>query len=203
MNINPISFKGTYCIPINSLTKKSCKKLFSKSNEYGMVFEPGTSMENNKLYIHSPQEYDNNITQMLISMKLPFQSINPKESLDNEAIHSRIFLSDFDKHQGNILIDANTQILDNALKNNPKMYVGINGKNGSGFRYERFKRYLKTNQPITATSVYLRRGKNGQISAHVNDGRHRFAVLRDMGFEKIPVSITKDSIELAREINLI
>lgn len=202
MNIPSISFKGTYCIAARSITNKHIGQLRSKQEEYEMLFEPGTYIEEDKLYIHTPSKHDNKMTALLEKINLPFKKIDEEKSLDIEEIQSRIRLSDVDKLMGNILINANTGTLDSVMRNYPQMYVGKNGQNGSAYRYERFKKYLKTNQPIIATSIYLQHEKNGKISAHVNDGRHRFAVLRDMGLEKIPVAISKESVDLAKEIEL-
>ena len=81
-------------------------------------------------------------------------------------------------------------------------YIEPKGGNGIGNRYSRVIEYLKTGQPIDATLVYLNKRYDG-LSASIGDGRHRFAVLRDMGMKKIPVALHNESIELAREYGLI
>ncbi len=69
-------------------------------------------------------------------------------------------------------------------------------------RYDGFKDYLKTYQPITASEVYLRE-ENGNLSVSFQDGRHRYCVFRDMQFSSIPMAMDKESIELARKYNLL
>ena len=65
------------------------------------------------------------------------------------------------------------------------------------------KKFLKTNQNIHSSIIYLRREQNGEISTHIYDGNHRFAVMRDIGMTTIPVTIDKESLELAKEIGLV
>ena len=69
-------------------------------------------------------------------------------------------------------------------------------------RYDGFKDYLKTYQPITASEVYLSE-ENGNLSVNFQDGRHRYCVFRDMKFSSIPMAMDKESIELARKYNLL
>ena len=61
----------------------------------------------------------------------------------------------------------------------------------------------KTNQEIRSTIVYLTRESSGEISTHIYDGNHRFAVMRDMGMTTVPVTIDEKSLELAKEIGLV
>lgn len=205
MNVKPVSFKGTYCIPLDTLKERNCRKLMVKSerDEFDMIFETGSYDNKSSLFLHTPFEQDSQISKLLKKLKIPFTEISPADTLTTDSIKSRIEMSDYDKMSGNILTEVSVEKLDKELKKQRDMYVGYKGANGSGYRYDRFKRYLSTGQPINATSISLRREHDGTISTIVKDGRHRFAVLRDMGFQKLPISISKDSIELAKEINLI
>ncbi len=114
-----------------------------------------------------------------------------------------MILSDMDREAGKKLQIVNTRKLDNELQKDKEYYVGINGANGSGFKYERFKRFLNTSRRIIVPDIYLKKSDNGKITTYVHDGRHRFAVLRDMGLIQIPVSMDDESIALAEEINLL
>lgn len=202
MNINPVSFKGTFAVP-RLAYQKNYRQLLVFSEKNSVNLELGTSRNQDTLYIHSPYEKDEKTFKFLKRHKIPFNLLNEQECMTNKSINSRIVLSYEDEHFGNILADVNTKKLDKELSKNKDSYVGINGQNGSKEKYNRFKRYLKTNQPIDAPSIYLRKRKDGSIVVEVKDGRHRFAVLRDMGLENMKISIEKKSIELAKEINLI
>ena len=202
MNINSISFKGIYTIPYNSYIK-NYRQLSAFSEKYSVDIEKASYDCQDVLYIHSPEEYDKKTIKFLSRKKIPFETLNPQEYLTNESINSRIVLSPEDKVFGHLLVKVNTKKLDEQLSKNGKYYVGINAKNGSKEKYDRFKKYLRTNQPINATSIYLKRKNDGSIITEVKDGRHRFAVLRDMGMREINISIDKNSVELAKELNLI
>lgn len=205
MNINPVSFKGTYNIPLETLQPRTNQKLLSRieNEEYNVIFETGSYSDCTSIFLHTPFDEETKVEKLLKRLRIPFISVNPTDALDTQSIKSRITLSEHDKSSGNILTEIDVDKLDRELKKDKSLYVGFKGRNGSGYRYDRFKRYLNTNQPINATSIYLRQDADGEIKTIIKDGRHRFAVLRDMGIEKLPVSISKDSIKLARQIGLI
>lgn len=203
MNIYPVSFKGTFSIPRESVTHKNYDRFYSKMDKYNVVAEIGDYRNEDTLYLHSPNENDSALMKVLKKLKIPFKPIDVSENLSSENIKSRIIMSEYDQEAGNILVEVNTKKLDNELQKDSDYYVSVNNGNCSYKKIERLRRYLKTNQQINATSIYLKRDKNGNIETRIKDGRHRFAVLKDMGLSSIPVSISKDSIELAREIGLI
>lgn len=203
MNINPISFKGTYCIPIDTFKVRSSQKLISKTDEYELIFETGSYDNKTTIFMHAPYELDEKAEKLLKRLRIPHTIMDEGKALNPNNIKSRIVMSDGEEMSVNYLIEIDTEKLDKELKKNPDLYVGYKGRNGSVYKYERFKRYLKTNQPINATSIYLKRNPDGSVATYVENGRHRFAVLRDMGIESIPISIRKDSVNLAKEINLI
>lgn len=203
MNIYPVSFKGTFSVPRASVTHKNYDRFYSKMDKYNVIAEIGDYRNEDTLYLHSPNQNDSAVMKLLTKLKIPFRPIDVSENLSTENIKSRIVMSEYDKEAGNILLEVNTRKLDNELQKDSDYYVSINNGNCSHNKIERLRRYLKTNQQINATSIYLKRNENGEIETRIKDGRHRFAVLKDMGLSSIPISISKDSIELAREINLI
>ncbi len=203
MNISPISFKSTFSVNQNELTKKQGRKISSKKDEYQITIEPGGYKNSDKIFLHTPYEYDSRMIKMLSKLKVNFELLCPTDTLNDESITSRIVLSDIDKEAGYKLVIVNTKKLDSELKKDTASYVGKNGENGSRLKYDRFKQYLNTNQPIFAPKVNIRKSSSGEINTNIYDGRHRFAVLRDMGLEKIPVAMDNESIKLAEKINLI
>ena len=96
---------------------------------------------------------------------------------------------------------AKTNVLEQKFKENGSLYVGLNGKNGSKEKYDKFKLFLETGEPIIAPIIYFDTNEN-ETSLHFEDGRHRFAVLRDLGMSKIPVAIDKKDIPIAEKIGL-
>ena len=173
MNISPIGFKGTFCLSQADFNNKKCRKMQPKIEEYEITFETSG------------------------------YRIDESDSLDPDDIVARMVINSHDKSGDKLLQNINTKKLDSELRKMPELYIGYNGANGSSYRYDRFKSFLKTNQEILSPIVYLKRLDNGEIETHIYDGRHRFAVLRDMGIEQIPVTIDKESLELAKEIGLV
>ncbi len=80
-------------------------------------------------------------------------------------------------------------------------YIGAGGVGAKiSNRYERFQEFLKTGQPVEMPEVSLREFEiRGSRIGFVN-GRHRFAVLRDMGLKSIPVSISKKEADEFKEL---
>jgi len=62
----------------------------------------------------------------------------------------------------------------------------------SDHRFERFEKFLAENGAIETANVGIHAG--GHIG--VRDGRHRTRVLLNLGMEAIPVTMTKESVDL-------
>jgi hypothetical protein len=96
------------------------------------------------------------------------------------------------------LTDVYTEKLDDLLKLDSDFYVGRGGENGITYKYRNFIKYLETNKPIFAPVLSLSHNSVGLL-----DGRHTFAVLRDIGMKEIPLAIEYNNIFLARRLSLI
>lgn len=105
-----------------------------------------------------------------------------------------------DENAGYVLVPVNVKKFDELLQQVPDIYVGPNGAGEIHGRYERFKEFLKTGIPIEASSGGV--SEDG-LRAGFSNGRHRWAVLRDMGFEYIPVSMDRGSLKRARALGLL
>ena len=91
--------------------------------------------------------------------------------------------------------------VDADLAKDPAYYVGPGGTGAAiGGRYEAFLAYLakarESGKPIEQSRVTL--GTDGTIS--IPDGRHRFAVLRDLGATTLPVTVHESEAAAPREI---
>ncbi len=155
-----------------------------------------------RINVSAPDKYDGEIETLLLSKGIDFHKQTKKEALDLENIKSRIQLSRLSEMQGCHLVEIDTQKLDELFKKDGMSYIEPNGKNGIGNRYQNVGEYLKTGQNIDATQVVLNE-YDGDLTASILDGRHRFAYLRDLGMEKIPVAIDKDSFKTAQKYGLI
>lgn len=203
MNISPIGFKGTFCIEQKDLNNKKFTKILSKKDDFELSFQVSGYTNPGKLYVQMPYEFDSQLMKLLAKLSVPYKKIEEDDSLDPDNIIKRIVICPSGHNKEEFLQKIDAAKLDVELKKDPAMHVGYNGKNGSGLKYDRFKAFLKTNQEIRSPIIYLRKLPCGEIETHIYDGRHRFAVLRDMGIKQIPVTIDKDSLELAKEIGLV
>lgn len=198
MKISPISFKGTYKIIREDISNFQMNKILSKKDKFDMSFITGSYLTgDNHFFIQTPDEKDDAAFKFLNKLKVPFTSLYKQDTLDSDNISSRIVLSKYDNTDNTILQKVRTSVLDEKFKEDKELYVAPNGINGTKTKYDRFKSYLETGEPILAPKIYF----YGQ-KVRFYDGRHRFAVLRDLGMTKIPVAMEKKDIPIAKEIGL-
>lgn len=88
------------------------------------------------------------------------------------------------------LVEVDVAKLDAAWKKDTGYHLPPDGSNDIGNRRERFKEFLETGKPVNAPRVFL---DEGRVS--FEDGRHRTAVLRDMGKSKIVVAVDKSQVQ--------
>ena len=100
--------------------------------------------------------------------------------------------SELKSQTNNVLVNVDVQKLDTAWKRDIGYYIE-QGKESIKGRRAKFEEFLKKNEPIEAPVLNLK--SDGQTISF-GDGRHRFAVLRDMGYKQIQVSIPKGQVEL-------
>ncbi len=198
-----VSFKGAFCIPTPVLLQKQRDKLMKKYDKYHMKFKTICHRNDvNETYIYVPDSYDDKIEKMLNKMDIPHYYFNPFQSLDINEIHSRIVMDELDKTIGLSQVEIDVKKLDKILQET-HYYVGYNGIGGSKEKYMGFKDFLHTRNSIEPPLLHLERQKDRTVSTIIQDGRHRFAVLRDIGLKTIPVRMNEDSFELAKEIGII
>ena len=202
MKISPISFKGTYKLSRQYVNNAQMRKILAKKEKFDMTFNYGSYLSNeDNFFIQTPDETSNSTFKFLTKLKIPFKSLQKSETLDHENIKSRMVLSGFDDPKKKVLKLAKTNVLEQKFKENGSLYVGLNGKNGSKEKYDNIKLFLETGEPIVAPHIYFD-VKNDKTYVHFQDGRHRFAVLRDLGMREIPVAIDKKDIPTAEKIGL-
>ena len=101
------------------------------------------------------------------------------------------------------LVELKTKEFDKMFKEtSPWQYIGDYASMNNKERYDGFRNYIKTNFPIDAPEVYIK-DIAGMPEIVFQDGRHRYAFLRDMGFQSIPVATDKSSYDTAVKFGLI
>jgi hypothetical protein len=106
-----------------------------------------------------------------------------------------VTINRIDKKTGGQLVNVNPSAFDEAFSKTGWQYVGEKGKQGISGRYEKFESFLKDAKSIEASNVSV--NKDGGIV--FGDGRHRYAVLRDMGLDELPIVMDKESIKNAKK----
>jgi hypothetical protein len=131
-----------------------------------------------------------------------------KPDNDFESIKKRILLEpDPYTQQNYVLVNVDVARFDAAFQNESFQYISRGGGgNAIAERYPRFQEHLESGKPIYASTVYLEAdGPPGDqtLRASFNDGRHRYAVLRDMGMKTMPIAVHKDGLKLLKAFNLV
>ena len=121
-------------------------------------------------------------------------------------------------------VEVNVKDFDKLFKKNTGLYIGKGGEGGVAFpeksverktkkrgfafpanRYEAFKEYLETDLPIGASEARIKSNSKGELSVQFINGRHRYAVLRDLGLRSIKMHISADAeaLKKAEDVGLI
>ena len=97
--------------------------------------------------------------------------------------------------KGTVLTNVDMQLADEAFKRDEGFYIGKDDK-GIGNRKERVLQNIQSGELKYApeASIYLTIDNKPRLS--FGDGRHRFAVLRDLGVKSINISIWNGSKKL-------
>jgi len=99
-----------------------------------------------------------------------------------------------------VLVTVSVEKLNDSWSTDKDYYIGPGGTlNTIGNRYNRFKEFLQTHQPIEASRV----GFDWKGNVTFGNGRHRFSVLRDIGLDRIPIAVhNSDAKEFKRRFGV-
>lgn len=199
-----LSFKGTFCISTPVLTDKNRQKIMKKYDRYQMKMKSVLHKNDvNETYISVPDSNDAKMSKLLSKLDIPHYYFNPAQRLDKNEIYQRITVDELEKIFGIEKVVVDVEKLDNILKQDSSFYVGYKGVGGSKEKYENFREFLHTKNSIEPPIISLTKSNSGKVITVIEDGRHRFAVLRDMGFKKLPVRMNKESAALAKQMGII
>jgi len=97
-----------------------------------------------------------------------------------------------------MLVTVDVAKVEASYSKDTSFYVGPGGSGASiSNRYERFKQWLRDNPHVPIDPPNLGVTPSGAII--FGDGRHRWAVLRDMGETRIPVLIQKHELQIFKD----
>ncbi|MBQ4123643.1 hypothetical protein IJD44_08000 [bacterium] len=154
-----------------------------------------------KIHISSPNRYDEYIESVLKQRNIPFTKQSKNDAIKLENIYDRIVLGQYP--EGKMLVSLNTEKVEKLFKENQDSYISYKGQKGAiGNRYKGVLEFLLTGRDIEATKLYLSEREN-KLHLEIYDGRHRFAVMRDIGMPRIKFEMDEESFLIAQKYNLI
>lgn len=105
------------------------------------------------------------------------------------------------RHEGMSIVSVKTKPFDHSFSKNKDFYVGENGLHGIKERYPKFKEWFHADNDIPMETSKVNVDELGNVS--FDNGRHRYAYLRDNGVKHIPVTMDDESRKNALEHGLI
>jgi hypothetical protein len=124
-------------------------------------------------------------------------NLTPSLQIEDKVLP--VTMHKLEEKAGNQIVNINPEAFDKAFSKTDWQYVGKGGEGGIEGRYKGFENWLKDAKSMTASNVSV--NKDGGVV--FGDGRHRYAVLRDMGLDKLPISMDKESIKNAKKFGYI
>lgn len=103
------------------------------------------------------------------------------------------------KNADEVVVDLDMNKMDNAWAEDRGFYLDREGGNRIGRRYENILESIEDLEDLDMPEVGFT--DSGILS--FTDGRHRAAVLRDLGAENLPVSMSKADAQKAQELGLL
>ena len=193
-----ISFKSTYKInQTQNLSSDFADKLYE-------LYKAGVDMKENStkdklLTLVAPDKLDNEIESILMARGIDFHKTTKAQNLNLDNIKARMVLGP-DFEDTHILVEIDSKRLDELLK-----LDNVSSIKESKYdeKFEKFHKYLETGLDINSPVIIFSNDVNGVFGVHIEDGRHRFAILRDMGMKKIPVAVSKDSLKYLKNFTLV
>ena len=154
-------------------------------------------------FIGDDYNSDDEIETMLSNYGINFTRTSFAKLLDSpESVKERVVLSPEEKARGFRLVEVDRLKFDTKYEYYGFGYIGRGQNIVQQERMERFEEYLKTGKKIHAPVVFIE-DVNGQPEITFEDGRHRYAHMRDIRMTGIPIAMNDDSIRVARKYGLL
>lgn len=114
-----------------------------------------------------------------------------REILTEEPLPKLRFKSSH--HEGYSTVWIDIAKFDPWFQRDKGFYVGPGGSdNAIKGRYERFQEWLKRGEPIGMPEASINTYYGDRVG--FGNGRHRYAVLRDMGVQRIPMMVPDEQV---------
>ena len=146
---------------------------------------------------------DDQIETMLTNKGIKFTRTSFSKLLDSpESVKERVIIDPVFEHRGYELVEVDRFKFDINYEDHGFAYIGRGSNISQPERMERFEEYLKTGKKIYAPIVYVNdNGRHPEIT--FQDGRHRYAYMRDMKMQGIPIAMNEESVKIAKKYGLL
>lgn len=208
LNYSPITFKSHYRFNTSEATDDIEMRFLEMENEKFQFREKPT--EDIKLlvqgiygegFVSASDKYDKKIESILASRGIKFEKTPLDVMVSQDSVLSRIEQRPTDRNKDYFLLDIEPEKFDKIFSES-QQYIGKFGKGGIDNRYHDFIKYMEIGMPIYASTVVIREENNKPVISFV-DGRHRYSVMRDLGFDRIPISIDEESMQVAQKYGIL
>ena len=211
-NLNT-SFKSLYTVKAQENLDKldEIEKLEDKYSYHGRsIYAFSEIPEDNYSYKHATTSFlgenyeaDDEIETMLANKGIKFTRTSFYTLLDSpDSVKERVVLSPEEKARDFKLVEVDRYNFDMNYEDHGFGYIGHGNNVTQPERMDRFEEYLKTGKKIHAPIVYIRdTGRHPEIS--FQDGRHRYAYMRNMKMNGIPLAMNEESLRVAKKYNLL
>ena len=154
-------------------------------------------------FIGDNYDSDDEIETMLSNNGIKFTRTSFAKLLDStDSVKERVVLSQEEKARGFKLVEVDRLNFDMKYEDYGFAYIGTGTNVSQPERMDRFEEYLKTGKKILAPIVFIRdNGKHPEIT--FEDGRHRYAYMRNMRMKGIPLAMNEESIKVAKKYGLL
>jgi len=205
-----ISFQGTYKILASENPKrtedifKAADTIYEKCHATDILTD--YPQENGKVDVIWTIPVDDcmnkTVDEILTALGIKFTRKNHDELFDKGEIKKRIQLPEFLAEDKYSLVEVDTDKFNKAYKAHSFAYVGDYKNVAFKRRYEGVQEYIRTDRPIDASIVFVK-DKGDYPEIDFQDGRHRYAYMRNIGMEKIPLAMDEASKKACEKFGLL
>ncbi len=183
----------------NEIYEKTNCELEMEYTSFPELFKTGIYAKSS---LYADDKFDDIVESLLKQKGIGFTKVTREEALNFDNINNRIVIPPEYKNSNMELFSINVEKLDKLLQKDVSFYIFPSGKKGGiSNRYNSALDYISTGKDINASILILYEDETG-LCAVINDGRHRYSAMRDMGMKNINFAMYPKYINLAKKYNL-
>lgn len=205
MKISSVAFKSTFIVDRENTDSGKFNSLSNLTSPETAIYHAYDLMYP-RAHIVTKDEFDDIIESYLVSNNIKFVRKTNEELMDKEALISRSVVPNNDYETPIYMpepVFVDVKKFDEAYRDTGFYIRGYNDlEDSEKVRIDNVVKYMHSGLPIKLPEVFIR-VKEGKPEVNFKDGRHRYAVIRDMGFDTIPLAMDEESYKIAGKMGLI